>query len=323
MDMIMEKDNLFSVRETPWHHKGIVIQDAPNADEALKIAHLDWNVVQTPIYYGKPGSNNKLQSLTAEGMVANVREDTQDCLGIVTSKYKPIQNKAVFGFMDKLLDMGARFETAGSLENGKRTWMLARLPDFNILGDDYNDYLLAANSFTGLNGLVCVPTKIRCVCNNTINLALKNAKRSWMMRHMGEDLNSKLLEATEALSLNNKYREELINYANTSVEKKISDSEFELFMNSLFPIESDDSNAVKAHMTKLQSDFITCYGAPDIAQFKGTEWGIIQAASDFAFHSAPLRSSDKFEEKKMKYVIEGHPFFDKAIDALNKRKVAA
>ena len=48
-------------------------------------------------------------------------------LGVVTDRYKVIQNEEAFAFTDTLLGEGVRYETAGSLQEGRRVWMLARL----------------------------------------------------------------------------------------------------------------------------------------------------------------------------------------------------
>ena len=43
-------ETMFSVRETPWHGMGTIIEDAPCSDEAIKIACLDWEVKQKPSF---------------------------------------------------------------------------------------------------------------------------------------------------------------------------------------------------------------------------------------------------------------------------------
>ena len=62
-------------------------------------------------------------------------------LGVVTDRYKVVQNQDVFAFTDKLLGEGVTYETAGSLQEGRRTWLLARLPQrYIISGDEVNLY---------------------------------------------------------------------------------------------------------------------------------------------------------------------------------------
>ena len=45
-------ETMFSVREKPWHGLGTIVMKAPASADALRLAGLDWNVVQEPIYTG-------------------------------------------------------------------------------------------------------------------------------------------------------------------------------------------------------------------------------------------------------------------------------
>ena len=57
---------MFSVREKPWHGLGKIVMEAPTSKDALRLAGLDWNVVQEPIYT----EFNEV----VEGYKANVRK---------------------------------------------------------------------------------------------------------------------------------------------------------------------------------------------------------------------------------------------------------
>ena len=83
---------------------------------------------------------------------------------------------------DTLLGEGVRYETAGSLQEGRRVWMLARLPrEFIIGGERISPYMVFSNTHDGSGAVKTALTPIRVVCNNTLNLALRTAKRSWSM----------------------------------------------------------------------------------------------------------------------------------------------
>lgn len=45
---ITEKDEIFSVREKPWHGLGKVLTGAPNGGEAMRLAGLDWQDSKGP-----------------------------------------------------------------------------------------------------------------------------------------------------------------------------------------------------------------------------------------------------------------------------------
>lgn len=60
-----------------------------------------------------------------EGYKANVRSSDNSILGVVSDKYKIVQNKEAFAFTNELLCKGVEYETAGSLKKGKKNWLLA------------------------------------------------------------------------------------------------------------------------------------------------------------------------------------------------------
>ena len=61
--------------------------------------------------------------------------------GKFTDHYKEVQNHEAFKFTDDLLGKGVRYETAGSLQGGKKTWILAKLPnEYIISGDQISTY---------------------------------------------------------------------------------------------------------------------------------------------------------------------------------------
>ena len=106
-------ETMFYVRENPWHGLGTKVNEAPGSREALIIAGLNWNVLQEPIY-------TETEEFI-EGYKANVRDSDRKVLGVVTDRYKVIQNQEAFAFTDALLGEGVRYETAGSLQGEKES----------------------------------------------------------------------------------------------------------------------------------------------------------------------------------------------------------
>lgn len=50
--MAADVEEMFSVREKPWHGLGTIVMEAPASAEALRLVGLDWKVVQEPVYTG-------------------------------------------------------------------------------------------------------------------------------------------------------------------------------------------------------------------------------------------------------------------------------
>ena len=196
-------ETMFSVRETPWHGLGRIIMDAPASREALELAGLDWQVESRNIYSGT--------GAMIPGYRANVRSTDDAVLGVVSDRYRIVQNEEAFQFTDDLLGEGVTYETAGSLQGGKKVWMLARLPrKYLIAGDQVEPYLVIFNSHDGSSGVKVSMTPIRVVCQNTLNLALNTAKRSWTARHT-ENVLLRVQDARETLQLDsNKLYENIV-----------------------------------------------------------------------------------------------------------------
>ena len=301
-------ETMFSVRQVPWHGLGTIVEEAPNSEEALKLAGLDWTVSPHAVKDAETG-------LIIPNTFSNTRSSDNKSLGIVTDRYKIVQNVDAFRFTDELLGGDVRYETAGSLKEGRTIWLLARLPETEILGDKFEQYLVFANSHdgTGRVRVCCTPTRV--VCNNTLNFALDTAKRSWSMTHAG-NIEYKLDEAHKTLELAGKYISRLKVEADKRAIAKISDEQFNTFVCNLFPITEDMSDRQKGNAEQNRASLIRCYDAEDLANFVGTQWGVLNAVSDFATHTTPNRMTDTYWENNWGKVMEGHPIMDKAYDLL-------
>lgn len=229
--MAANVESMFYVRETPWHGLGTRVKEAPSSKDALVYAGLDWKVIQEPVYTDS-------QELI-EGYKANVRDSDRRVLGVVTDRYKVIQNEEAFAFTDALLGEGVRYETAGSLQGGKKVWMLARMPhEYIITGERISPYLLFSNTHDGSGAIKVALTPIRVVCNNTLNLALSTAKRSWSMIHTG-DIQGKLQEAKDTLLLADRYMDSLGKEFENLRMKSMTDKQIMEYIEVLLPVEED------------------------------------------------------------------------------------
>jgi len=168
---------VFVTGEPAWHKLGINVSTAQTSDEAIKLAALDWSVEPKNLAAAVAAG----QWAPVADRVANVRTDTNAVLGIVGHTYRVFQNREAFDFMDELVgEKLAMFETAGSLKGGRRVWMLARIPgEYRVGSDDLvKPYVLLTNTHDGTQTLRMIPTTVRVVCQNTLNLALGRAGNS-------------------------------------------------------------------------------------------------------------------------------------------------
>lgn len=299
-------ESMFSVREVPWHYamtKDVtkIIQEAPNSQEALIAAGLDWDVEGREIFTDS--------GIKIDGYKANTRVSDGAVLGIVSDRYKIVQNRDAFAFTDSLIGNEAVYETAGSLRNGKQVWMLAKTAQMKILGDAVDPYICFTNSHDGMGAVRCIMTPVRVVCNNTLSLALCRTSRSWATRHIG-DISDKLSEAQRTLELAGEYMDELATTADQLANTSLTDDQVRQVVDELFPVADDASARTKSNVANLKDGFMYCYFAPDIMKFRNTAWGVVNAASDFATHAAPKRVTKNCEENRWGNVMNGNIIID-------------
>lgn len=70
------------------------------------------------------------------GYKANIRDSDNKVLGVVSDRYKVVQNSEAFAFTDALLGEEVKYETAGSLQDGKKIWILTKLHEFTAVEAD-------------------------------------------------------------------------------------------------------------------------------------------------------------------------------------------
>lgn len=307
--MAAEVESMFYVRETPWHGLGTKVEEAPTSADAIRLAELDWKVEAQPVY---------TEGIIIPNVKANVRDKDNKVLGLVSDKYKIVQNSEAFAFTDMLIGEGCTYETAGSLRDGKRIFLLAKMPQQKILDEDFDPYICFTNTFDGTGAVQAVMTPIRVVCMNTLNLALNKANRKWSTRHMG-DINSKLEEAKHTLGMAEKYMKELEIMADKLANTKVSEDEAHMIIDNMFPIKEEASERAKENIINSRNKFMVCMMAPDILKYKGTAYQVVQAASDFATHMAPNRMTDTYKERNFSKVLDGHWVIDETFLQMMKK----
>ncbi len=174
-------ENMFSVSETPWHGLGEILDAPPTIEEGIKLAGLDWDVSLLPLVT-KTGID-----APANAVCRQVGDQTK-VLGVVGPRYQPLQNRDAFSWFNPFIETGeVALETAGSLDEGKRIWVMAKInrdPSEIVKGDEVLKYLMLSNSHDGTLAIRVGYTPIRIVCANTLAMAHgSNASKLVRVRH--------------------------------------------------------------------------------------------------------------------------------------------
>ena len=307
VESIMYVSNEENNRFVTWHGLGTPVEEAPTSADAIRLAGLDWNVESKPIFTDS--------GIEIPGYKANTRDIDGSVLGIVSDRYRIVQNAEAFDFTDSLIGEGCKYETAGSLLDGRKIFLLARMPERDILGDQVDPYICFTNNHNGTGAIQVCMTPIRVVCQNTLNLALGQASRKWSTRHIG-DMQSKLAEAKYTLQLANDYMDNLAVTADQLAHTKVTEEQVMKILDELFPVSTEDSDRKKNNVAEVKDQFIKCLHADDILKFQNTGWGLVNAASDWMSHTAPRRASETYRERNFNKILDGHVILDSVFDKI-------
>lgn len=270
----------------PWNRVGTPLDHPATAAEAIRAAGLDWSVALEHV--------NDLRGSRIPGARALVRTDRMEPISVVGTGYRPIQNVDAFRFADLLVGEGkAVYESAGSLDNGRRIWLEAKLPgDVWVAGEDsVKKYLLLTNPHFRGSSLWVLLTARRLACENMLFAALSQGRPyAVRIRHTG-DIAGQVAEAQKVLGISLKYYDSFGEQARHFASRQLTASAVKRYFEDLVP-DPKEAEPVRAASTRetLLRLFETGRGS-DLPGARGTLWGALNAVSEFVDHERPTRGS--------------------------------
>ena len=297
--------------KTPWHRLGTVIEGVATAEEALGLAKLDWLVEQRELKMFDPAADGEF---VIPDKVANVRKDAEGndvYLGTVGKGYSILQNRDAFGILDAVLANGQAFvETAGALREGRRVWVLCRLPeDFTVGNEDtIRQYFLLTTAHDGTQACRMLLTPVRVVCNNTLTCALQmGADDGIAIKHSG-DMEQKVSIAAGLLAKARDYYGNLQKVFDGFLRTRLNEREARAYFRTVYPKPTDKGKTgrSKTIWDGRQSDLWRNYNRGRGAELsRGTVWGAYNAVTEFVDHTQYEDSKRDKGEGRMASLLWG------------------
>lgn len=323
-----------------WHGLGVVLDHAMTSAEALEKAQLDWDVIQRPSAIGTPrtiqtpeGPVETYSWDKTDHVVYNVREDNGFILGTVTPTYQVIQNREAFAFCDALVEEEeVLFESAFSLDGGRKVVMTARLPgvDEVVEGDEQLRYILMSLSHDGSSAIRFGATSVRVVCSNTYAMALAKDKRTvkeLAIRHTGK-VSDSLEDARKILGLArdsfSRYTEE----ARMLAERVLTRDQWCEFLDIICPVPSkndpDWTEGRERNILKTRQNIATRFESGEhqaLPGIEGTAWAAFNAVTEYIDHLPRRGANDRRRAEARFNVTQWGPGRDqkeRAFEALRR-----
>lgn len=293
LNEVNDQVSMMYVGDVPWHMLGTKLEHPATAVEAMEAANLDFTVEKIAL-------KTETHDLSVPRHYATVRTDTLDVLGVVGSRYIPIQNREAFATFDELVGEGeAIYHTAGALGKGERIWLLAKLPDYiRVHGNDIVEkFLLLTNSHDGSAVVRVKLTPIRVVCENTLSLALSGVEQEVRIRHTAH-ASERMKEAHEILGLTNKLYAELDHIFNRMSHTRVDGRILDDYVKAVFPVHPETNHVNRTTSVRDKVFELAVAGkGTDLA--RGTLWGAYNAVTEYVDHHRQLTAEDSTRLKSI------------------------
>ena len=284
----------FSARVPAWHQLGTVTDQALSAEDALRIAQLDWQVTKQRLLAIAP---NGLR-YPVENRFATMRQNPvtgeYEALGVVGPQYHIIQNHQAFAVLNDIVGAAqAHFETAGSLNGGRKVFVTLKLPaHLHFGGKERHDlYLLASTTHDATGALMLAATPVRVVCANTESLAFRQARRTYSIRHT-VSAQGRIAQAREALDLTFAYTTAFQEEVEKLLSQTYTEAKFEQLVEQLLPLPREATDLSKRHVQERRTRLLGLWHAPTQDGIRDTAWGALQSVIEYADWYAPVRAQD-------------------------------
>jgi len=270
-----------------WHKLGQRALNCVTWNDAMALSNLKWNVE-------KKNFINPYTYQEVENMYGTFRTDNGTCLGMVGEKYTPIQNHRMGEVLDILVNNigGSHYESAGSINNGAQVWALVNLKNTINIGNDITEnYLMFCNSHDGKSSAQVKLTNTRIVCQNTLNIALRDNSNFFKIGHY-PNIESRINTVMECITNINHQINNLGSIFNTLNKKQISLNQLDELLNIILKAKENETTHIKNKKEKI----IELFENNDNNAFpeqRGTMYNAINSITNYVDHHTSTRGEQK------------------------------
>ncbi len=266
----------------PWHGLGTPLaeEDLHDWQRACTKSGMDWEAELVPL--------QTADTLTKVDHVAVRRKTDGRILGTVGPRYTILQNREAFRWFQPFLDAKeAALHTAGSLREGSRIWVLAKMnrdPLVIAPGDEVEKFVLLSHGHDGSLAVRVGFTPIRVVCANTLALAHNaNANKLIRLKHT-KDLHQNLENVRELMDVANQAFEATAEQYRLLARKSINQADLVRYVKKVLKVEDDNiSTRMKNNIQEILGKCESGKGN-DLPSVSGTYWTAYNGVTDWLSH---------------------------------------
>lgn len=342
-------DSMFSVRTTPWHREGLLLQEYPTDwAHARKLAGLEWEPEEEDVYrvnfetqdvpqyefYGLGTNGEVLYTQSGLALATQVpvverspshkhivRSDNRNVLSVNAKGYTIINHQEMGEIVEAVIGLdNVKWETAGSLNGGRTVWCLAMLDEPIILpGDDTvtMPYMAFTNAHDGTGSCALRATAVRIVCANTVRMSEVEGERTgatFSFRHSPK-WRDRIEDAKQAVHGVRAEMKAYETWATDLLATPFSEAQRETFVQTLIPSQPLASDRVKGNIEESRSRFRAIFDSPTTQGVAHTAYGAVQASVEYLDH---IRTARSWETKLNRSMLKPEPLKAKAVQLVRE-----
>jgi phage/plasmid-like protein (TIGR03299 family) len=306
-------DQMYSVREAPWHLGSgtnvLMLDAAPETRMArIEAAGHAFTVEEQDVYLrleeeADARGRSDVNFPKLDGWKALARSDTSDVLHVARGSYEVVQN-IVGHELFEALSTGARLDdgTGGTVKSGAVCYLSARIDEpLQVSGDDspIYPYVVVLWTHDGSGALQARRTSVRPVCWNTISLGEAEARRSgrnFTFRHTKNVL-ARIEEAKRVIAGAREETAAFVELANELARMPVTDEQRERFVTTFIPRPEAEviSDQVLDNILRERTKVRAIFESPTIPEaHRNTAYGLVQAGIEYLDHLRSYRNSDTY-----------------------------
>lgn len=305
--MPAEFESGFFVRKPAWHGLGVVLEDYPGRETAMRLAGHNWHVVKAPVLVpgyvvvGEQDCEEYGEVRRLHGWKALMRDDTSIAIAVVKESYEVVQNDVMWDIVGAMVqEPNVKYETAGVLRGGAILWVLAKLDEPTVIPGDNSEiypYVHVSTTHDGSGAVRGECVSVRVVCANTYMAARNQSEQTglyYSFRH-SKNVMERIDEAREALGLVRDQHGAFVRLSVELAKVHVTDSQVKDFLRGFLP---DPPAAVTteravANVEQARQMIDEILMGPTIADaHRRTAYGLWQSGIEYLDHGRAFRSAE-------------------------------
>lgn len=292
----MTAPTLRNNRQLPAALLGTDVSAANSLEDALRLAGLDWGLVDQPAENLSILTSDGITSTSIPGHRLLMRSDNNVTMGVVGGRYEAVDNASAFALADAAKSLGATFSHAGEIDGGRKTFLTMDVPEatFAVGGFDLLEFgVTLRTSHDGSGAILGAVEGTRLVCTNGMRTSLE-AGRNWSIRHT-RSADSRMEDARDLLRHAFTFAKEFTAAATELIETPFSTNDFDQMLGILLPAPDEDATArvINGHQRRRDQLMDLWASAETQEEGRNTAWAAYNAVVEWDQWIRPANNGDE------------------------------